>query len=234
MEVGGASAQIAFRSPRPTGRGVSSVRVNGRDFHVVAISYLGLGANEARDLMQARAGTGKACFPRNASGKDPVKYLADSKTPVVSSLANFREIACGRAYSKVIQDAATTTSRNLRPRNLSGLPGFASAEFIGLGAIPLVYADLKVGVEVDDRRGLKQAMQTTCKGPDAWPQVQALFPSPTPVFAETACSSGSYIWQLLFGTRGIGLDPASFDAQPDLPGRQPSWPSGYAISVLHP
>ena len=234
VEVGGASAQVAFRSPRATGPGVSSVRVSGRDIHVVAISYLGLGANEARDLMQVKARGGEECFPNNASGTDPVNYLADSAIPVSSASANFIDSLCGRAYRNVIKEAAGLSPRELRPRRLSALPGYSRADFVGAGSIPFVYADFRISPGSDDRRALRAAMRDTCTGPDAWQKVRGLFPTPTPSFAETNCSSASYLWQLLFGERGIGLDPAQFDARPVLPGGEPSWPEGYAITALHP
>jgi len=234
LEVGGASAQVAFRSPRTEGPGVSSLRVQGRDIHVVAISYLGLGANEARDLMQGQTGGGKECFPNNASGNDPVDYLAGSLTPVPSAEASFRGFTCGRAYAGVVRDRAGEYPRELRPRNLDALPGFTRADFVGLGAVAVTYADFRIDSDAPPRRALRQAMQTTCTGPDAWPAVRALFPTPTPSFAETQCSSAAYLGEFIFGPWGVGLDPSRFDPRPDFPGGQPSWPKGYAITVLHP
>ena len=233
-EVGGASAQVAFRSPRKAGPGVATVRVSGKDIHVVASSYLGLGANEARGFMQVAADRGEVCFPNNASGTDPVNYLATSALPVPSSAADFRGSPCGRAYATVVQDVAGAYPRAVRPRNLSVLPGFTRANFVGLGSIPFIYADFKIAPGAEERRALQSAVRTTCKGEDAWAKVRALFPKESEGFAETQCSSGAYIDQLLFGPVGIGLDPARFAAQPDLPGGDPSWPDGYAITVLHP
>ena len=236
--MGGASAQGAFRSPRQTGPGVSTVQVSGKDIHVVAISYLGLGANEARGFMLTATSGGKVCFPNNASGTDPVDYLATSTTPIPSAEANFLGSPCRRAYSGVISQVAALYPRDLRPLNLSKLPGFARADFVGLGAIPYVYSDFKVPADADERRGLQAAVRTNCKGPDAWAKVRALIPAPTPFgqpsVAETLCSSGAYLEQFFFGPTGLGLDTARFDAQPDLPGGEPSWSEGYAITVLHP
>ena len=234
VEIGGASAQVAFRSPRKAGPGVATVRVRGKDIHVVAISYLGLGANEARGFMQADTSGGAECFPNNALGTDPVNYLATSAVPVPSSEADFLGSRCGRAFAGVIEDVAGQYPRGVRPRNLSVLPGFTRASFVGLGSIPFIYADFKIAPGADERRALQSAVRTTCKGEDAWAKVRALFPKESERFAETQCSSGAYLDQLLFGPAGIGLDPARFAAQPDLPGGNPSWRDGYAITVLHP
>lgn len=238
IEVGGASAQVAFRSPRTTGTGVSTVRVSGQEIGVVAISYLGLGANEARGFMQQARSGGDICFPNNASGTDPEAYLANSDMPVPSAEANFLPTPCGRAYTRVIREVGRAYPRDLRPANLDQLPGFARATFVGLGAIPYTYADLQVDPAADDREGLRSALNSDCKGPDAWATVRELIPDPPafgqPSFAETLCSSGSYLDSFFFGPYGVGLDPARFDAQPDLPGGEPSWSEGYAITVLHP
>ena len=234
VEVGGASAQVAFRSPRRSGPGIATVAVAGKRISVVAISYLGLGANEARGFMQvATEGNGALCFPRNESGTDPVDYLATSPLPVNSARADFRGAFCRRAFAGVIQDVAVDYSRDVRPRNLRDLPGFTGS-FVGLGGIPATYADLDIPADADDRVALERAARATCKGEDAWEKVRHLFPTPTPVFAETLCSTSSYLAEFLFGTYGVGLDPATFDAQPDLPGGEPSWSKGYAITVLHP
>lgn len=234
VEVGGASAQVAFRSLTLTGPGVSTVTVSGRQIGVVAVSYLGLGANESRGLMQVATSGGELCFPNNSSGTDPVDYLSSSTMPVPSAQADFLGAFCGRAYASVIRDVAAQSPRAVRPRNLGSLGGFARATFIGLGAIPFAYADLKIPADEDERVSLLRALRTTCKGDDAWADVRALFPVPTPSVAETTCSLGSYTSQFLFGPFGIGLDPARFDAQPTLPGGDPSWSEGYAITVLHP
>ena len=234
VEVGGASAQVAFRSPRATGPGVSTVRVSGRDIRVMAISYLGLGGNEARGFMQTLTSGGDVCFPNNASGTDPIDYLATSSLPVNSAQASFRGSPCGRAYATVVQDVARDYPRDVRPRNLSAQPGFTRATFIGLGSIPFIFADFRIAAGADEKRALQSAVRANCKGPDAWTTVRALFPSSAQAFAETQCSSGAYLDQFLFGPAGVGLDPARFDAQPNLPGGDPSWSEGYAITVLHP
>ena len=234
VEVGGASAQVAFRSPRPSGPGVSTVRVNGRDLHAVAVSYLGLGNNESRTLMQRKTSGGGSCFPNNASGMDPVDYLSTSSMPVNSAQANYRGSPCGRAYADVISEVARSYPREVRPRTLRSLAGFTGAHFVGLGTPRFVYSDFAIPAEADDRRALQVALRTTCKGDDAWIRVRALFPAGSAGFAETQCSSGAYLNQLFFGPTGIGLDPARFDARATLPGGDPSWPAGYAITALHP
>jgi hypothetical protein len=233
VEVGGASAQVAFRTTATSGPGVASVRVQGRRIGVVAVSYLGLGANEARDFMQEQAAGGAECFPNNPSGVDPAAFLAKSAMPVPSATARFRGPVCGQAYSSAIAEVTRETPRSVKPRNLSKLPGFAQARFIGLGGVPFTYRDLRVPRKANERTGLTSALQASCRGVDAWSKVRALYPTPT-VFTETLCASGAYYRQLFFGPVGIGLDPDRFAAQPKFPKGEPSWSAGYAITALHP
>ena len=154
--------------------------------------------------------------------------------PVPSAQADFRGAPCGRAYAAVVTDVAGAYPRAVRPRNLSDLPGFTRASFVGLGSIPFVYSDFRIAADADERSALQTAVRTNCKGVDAWVKVRALFPAGSQGFAETQCSSGAYLNQFLFSAVGVGLDPARFDAQPDLPGGEPTWSEGYAITVLHP
>lgn len=234
VEVGGASAQVAFRTRSASIPGAATVRVDGRDFHVVAVSYLGLGANESRDAMQTLTDGGSFCFPNNASGVDPEFYLAASTYPVKSNAALFRGSPCGRSYTDVVRDVARLSERPARPRNLAVLPGFARASFVGVGTIPAIYSDFQIPADADEQAALQRALRTTCKGVNAWPVVRALRPGPTSVITESLCSTGSYLGQFLFGPTGVGMDPVRFAAQPDLPGGEPSWPQGYAITALHP
>jgi hypothetical protein len=213
---------------------VSFVRVDGQRLGVVAVSILGLGSNEARASMQKTNSGGSFCFPNNASGATPAAYLAASAMPVASAGARFLLADCGQAYKAIIADAARQTPRELRPRNLHKQPGFARANFVGLGSVPFVYNDFKIPPGVDQRRALRDALRTTCKGTDAWSRVRALFPDPPTTFAETQCSSGAYLNQFFFGSAGIGLDPQRLQTRPDLGGVEPSWSQGYAVTALHP
>ena len=235
IEVGGASAQVAFHSPRPQGPGVIRVRVDGRVLHTVAVSYLGLGSNETRGAMQKKLDGGKPCFPNNATGVDPEFYMAASQRPVASDLAEFRGSPCGRTSAAVIGDVATTVAEpRIRPQRLGSLPGFNRASFVGLGSVTFTYTDFKIPTTADPRQALATRVRTTCKGPDAWASVRALYSEPVPSVADTLCSSGSYIGEFLFGSRGLDVDPTRINPIPAFAGGVPSWPSGYAITVLFP
>jgi hypothetical protein len=125
LEVGGASAQVAFRSPTTHGKAVSQLRVNGTDVFVVAVSYLRLGGNDARDLMQAANDAGSFCFPNNVAGSTPVIYVPKAVRPVNASTAMYSWSRCAHAYDTVITSvgAVRTAAAPVPPAQLRTLPG---------------------------------------------------------------------------------------------------------------
>ncbi|MGI9196529.1 MAG: hypothetical protein ACR2KE_03610 [Candidatus Nanopelagicales bacterium] len=231
VEVGGASAQVAFRSLTSGSPLAARVVIQGQVIHVNAVSYLGLGSNMARDSLQQRTEGAAFCFPNNASGKDPENYLATTEFPVKSDTATYHQRHCVAAYGRTI--ATMDTGKPVAPSELRTLSGFQASTFVGLGAIGAVFQDLKIDTSDDERAALDEAVHATCPGADAWPRVQALYSTPSP-FAETVCSTSSYLSSFLFGRHGVGVDPRRFSSRSDTYGRAPSWPAGFATARLHP
>lgn len=236
VEIGGASAQVAFESSDIEGRSVHVVTVDGSSIPVVATSYLGLGANDARDFMQAENDAGSFCFPNNAAGIDPLIYMSDSSRPVESGTARYSWDRCAHAYLSVITQVGrqrTSTARTA-PWQLRDVPTFATTKFIGLGGIPFNYSDLMIPPSANPRAALKGSTQRTCAGPNAWQRVNTLFVGRSNSIAETICSSSTYQYQFLFGDRGIELAPNQLIVSTANLPRAPAWTSGYAITVLDP
>jgi hypothetical protein len=236
IEVGGASAQVAFRSPVATGRAVREVRVDGRVIPVVAVSYLGLGANDARSLMQADNDAGAFCFPNNAAGSQPATYVSSSARPVDASSAQYSWDRCTRAYAGTITTVGKdrTAAASVPPATLRTLPGFTTADFVGLGNLLFTYGDLDIASASNERTSLRRATTTACAGSDAWTKVLALYQGRSAAFADTICSTATYQYELLFGDEGVGVSPARFTTDDSGFSRGPAWTSGYAITVLSP
>lgn len=236
VEVGGASAQVAFRSPVTNGRAVRQVSVEGRIIPVVAVSYLGLGGNDARSRMQADNDAGSFCFPTNDGGQEPLVYVASSARPVNASTARFSWQRCGDAYGLTISAVGSQRSpaAAVPPSMLRDLPGFDSASFVGLGSLPFTYSDLGVTEASNERTALRGASEATCSGSGAWTKVLALYAGRPSTFADTLCSTAAYSYQFLFGALGVGVSPQRFTTDDAAFPRSPAWPSGYAITVLDP
>lgn len=235
VEMGGASAQVAFRSPRAAGPGVVQVRVNGQRIPVVAVSYLGLGANLARDAAQAENSGASFCFPRNPTGANPAAYDLGIAVPVASNVALYKFRACSQAYGRVVRTAgvAVKPAAPVALSNLRNLSGFSETRFIGLGGIAPILANLDVASGTDERVTIPAALRATCAGQNAWAKVMARFDKDS-TYPQTMCPNASFIRQLLFGKNGVGVAGDRFEGRPALPGGQPSWPGGYATTLLHP
>lgn len=234
VEVGGASAQVAFRSPVAKGRAVQQVKVDGKVIPVVAVSYLGLGGNDARSLMQKANDAGSFCFPNNATGAEPSTYVSSSASPVNAGTAMFSWNRCATAFSGTIEQVGEvrTAAATVMPSTLRDLPGFAAADFVGLGSLPFTYGDLGIAEATNEKAALRGATISTCTGDDAWSKVLAKYAGRSAAFADTLCSNSAYSYELLFGATGVGVDHKRFTVDDSAFSRSPAWTSGYAITVL--
>ena len=236
LEVGGASAQVAFRSPMSHGRGVSHIQVDGKDIPVVAVSYLGLGSNDALGLMQVANDAGSFCFPNNTAGSMPAVYLPTAVRPVNASTAMYSWSRCAHAYDSVITSvgALHTAAAPVPPAQLRTLPGVAGTTFMGLGSIPLIATTLGAGKARDMRTAIREKVTQTCRGPGAWSRAAALYPASLVSFADTLCSTGTFEHQLIFSSTGVGIRPDHFALVDPTDPLQPGWIAGYATTRLDP
>jgi hypothetical protein len=210
--------------------------VDGRRIPVVAVSYLGLGGNDARSLMQEQNDAGSFCFPNNAAGQAPSTYVASSDRPVAASTAQYSWTRCAKAYDGTITAVGSerTAAATVPPSTLRGLPGFESANFVGLGSIPFTYADLDIQTAPNEKTALRGATTATCAGSDAWTKVLAHYAGRSSTFADALCSTATYQYELLFGAQGVGVKPDRFTTDDSAFSRSPAWTSGYATTVIDP
>ena len=238
VEIGGASAQVAFASPRPGGRGVESVQVGPLTFNVVALSYLGLGQNDARSFMRELGRKGAECFPNNAPKKAPLVYEAKSATPLKATSANFNTVKCRQAYDSVIKTAGASVlnranNDRIRPSAISALPGFSSASFQGVSSIAfnMNTFKLKPGRALGTR--FQKAITATCTGKNAWTKVIALYKDPQDPFAEVLCTNSQYTHQFTYGDQGVRVPQKRITVDTMLTKGQPSWSKGFALTQLN-
>jgi hypothetical protein len=198
VEVGGASAQVAFESPRSTTRGVQTISVGGLKFNVVALSYLGLGANDARMLMRESPTRGAECFPNNAPNAQPKFYEANSSQPLRASKANFQVKKCRAAYNLVIdQQGSSSLNRanndRIEPTDIRDLAGFKDSKFLGVSSVSFNMAELKVSPGARLGARFQQRIGALCTGKNAWKSVRALYSTDADVLAEGLCANSEYV-----------------------------------------
>lgn len=238
VEIGGASAQVAFASPRPGGRGVESVQVGPLTFNVVALSYLGLGQNDARSFMRELGKKGAECFPNNAPEKPPLSYEAKTTTPLKATKARFNTTNCQRAYDSVIKTVGSSplnrvNNDRIRPAAISSVPGFSSAKFEGVSSIAfnMNTFDLESGRALGTR--FQKAITATCTGKNAWQKVIALYKDLQDPFAEGLCANSQYTHQFTYGDHGVGVPQKRITVDTTLTKDQPSWSQGFALTQLN-
>ena len=225
IEVGGASAQVAYVSPSAAGENAVSVSINGKSYRLFSTSWLGLGQNEARGAMissTAASGSGtvdNVCYPNNPSAAGGIQaFDADvpGKTITISS-GQYDLTKCKTLYSAVIQ-----------PFNVglaSGNADFANTRFMGVSS---VYFSLR------DWRGLNQPvdlalnLNKTCA---SWPAVFDWLGGGNAAtkFQQNSCANGTYIHSLLFGDQGLKVDPEKLTSVSKVDGQSFSWTRGFAL-----
>jgi len=242
VEVGGASAQVAFESPNPRARGVQTISVGNLTFHVVALSYLGLGQNDARMYMRqasSKASQGTECFPNNARTAQPRFYEAKSMSPMRASNANFRLAQCRAVYESVISKQGSSrlnlaNNDRIKPTGIRKLPGFNNSTFLGVSSIAFNMATFKLSPGAGLGTRFERAIRTTCTGKNAWKKVISLYSSATDPFAEGLCANSQYVHAFAYGAQGVGVPQSRLRVDLSLTGDQPSWSKGFALTQLNP
>lgn len=128
IEVGGASAQVVFNagslneipeSFKNDDAGVAKFKINGMDYHVFSISYLGLGQNLALKNMN-KAGDASSCY---------AKGYVSGDTSINSDGYDFNK--CAENYRKLLSKTEYSSLQKI-----SSIKGFDSTNFYALAAIP--------------------------------------------------------------------------------------------------
>lgn len=225
VEVGGASAQVAFASEADDSQ-VASVSVHGRPYRVFSVSWLGLGQDQARKAMINGTGAGagtsnNACFPNNAAGVGGTSFdAAVGGLSVASGSYDFSQ--CSGLYANV-----------LAPFNVGALamvPGFADAQLVGVSSASIALSDWRASSDAS-QLGANLAVQ--CAGVNAYGNqvVSFLGQDPASKFTQNACANGTYVHTLLFGSQGLGLAAGRISASTTLGIASSTWTRGFVLTM---
>lgn len=222
VEVGGASAQVAFALTKPDPAAephLDTVTVNEVTYDVFTNSYLGLGQNDARDAMLADGVVGVSCYP-NAATTAQTLELTESLM-VDASTAQFNFTTCTQLYEEVI----TETAEAFPLSQLATLPGFDSTVFYGLSSIEFAAADFDVA-PTEAQTSFESAVESACSGAGAAERVNARFGSDDQAFALHACANATYISTLL---ENLAISNEHLIVGADFNGASPNWTRGFAV-----
>lgn len=239
IEVGGASAQVAFVS-RSKNRGatenrnVTKLRIAGKTYPVYSVSYLSLGQDEARAHLISPSARrhGSPCFPNNRAGRSPVFYLGNP-VKVKAAKSHYRLSACStdavRTITRVGNDKYNAArSGQTAVREIRQTPGFSQSRFIGIASI--AYAMQSFGITGSRApEKLARALHRTCTGAAAWSKVVKLSDGDTGTFTQNACANGTYAHAFLAPAAGVGVLSSQLAVTSTLRGQKLDWTRGFAV-----
>ncbi len=225
MEVGGASAQLAYAGEAPPGAQVTPITLNGRSHQVISFTWLGLGQDEARRAMISAARSRsdvneEQCYPdnRKAAGGLSAFDADGSRYLVARGRFNFEQ--CSQLYDAVF-----------RPFGLAALATPIRLSKVPIAGLASVYFSLADWQALGQPGALANTLSGQCEGADAYGEkvVGFIRRDPKNRFAQTACANGTFVHALLFGPAGLRVDPAQVSAAARINAQPPSWARGFAL-----
>jgi len=252
VEVGGASTQIAFGTSLTSNPNVVNKTINGVTYSVFSVSYLGLGQNEARNLMITSTSpnsggiSNNVCYPFNPGPYDdttsPATYsLKNNGNNISSSGSNFNYNACAGVYQSVINSVGSNVynrvqANNTTPADISGIDYFFTTNFIGLSSVAYALNDLGASGAANQQAALQTSITTKCtvsgSNPDPWATIYAAYGNVNSTYAQGSCANSTYNNQLVFGA--LGIPPGNLSAVETLDGNKLSWTRGFVVLLNSP
>lgn len=224
IEIGGASAQIAFVSGDTTADArIMKWRINGTVYPVLSASFLGLGTDEARKAMvhstSPGAGVAKnACFTSGylfgANPGDP------PPAPDVQTLSGAYDYeTCNGLYESVLQRFDIAKIR--------GVNGFSTTPFLLVGGF-VEGALVDWGMPKQSPAVLEGNVRSYCQG-GSWTNFLATFGQYAPQkYLQSLCANSTYASALLYGSKGASL--RTDQAVPfKVEGTTSTWTRGYVL-----
>ena len=225
IEVGGASAQLAYAGHGPAGTTTTTVRLNGRAHQVVSVSWLGLGQDEARRTMvrlarSQEAGSEERCYPDNRGMTGGLAAFDADGADLLIARGRYSFEQCSQLYEAVLSPFGLPA---LGPR-----AGEAPLPMLGLASVYFVLSDWQA---LTDPASLGETLQRQCEGEEAYANRVTRFirRDPRHRFAQTACANGAFIHTLLFGKAGLRLSPEQLSATLRVQNTPLSWTRGFAL-----
>lgn len=200
LEVGGASAQIAFATNAATNESVVAVTINNNLYTVYAISFLGLGQDVARGSMNQLVNH-DACYP---TGYTSIP---------LSINGNFNYNDCSDNYNAV-------TAYYPELNQVKNVSGYTAESFIGIAS---VYYTLNFWNIESQPSLLTQNINTTCV--ESLNEIIAQYP--TAYRPENQCANAVFINGMMFDN--LAMSPNQLTAVNSINGVELTWTLGYAL-----
>ena len=236
VEVGGASAQVALavKSTAGLGNAVKRVNIGAQQYDVLSVSFLGLGQNEARrSMVQAVSDEGltqNPCYANSASPDVSFEAVRASagraSTKVPGDKASYSP-ACFDLYLGVVQRTSANPVNQFPVARFHTVPGFDQTRFVLISSIYHKMREWDLLEAKRPDRGLLSEVFRRCAGADAW-QVLASLEGTGP-FAQNSCANATYLYTLMFSSRGLALPSSNVQVLGEINGQSLTWTRGYAL-----
>nr|WP_269570229.1 hypothetical protein [Legionella tunisiensis] len=207
IEIGGASAQVAFVANTPSNPNVIKLTINSVVYDIFSISFLGLGQDLARLSMNA------VQPPLNPNDCYPVGY---NQGPITGS---FLYSGCLANYIDVLSDFSTVSQ-------LTSVPGFGSQSYYGIAAIYFNSTFLGVSNNFNPL-SVANAITSICS--NSYAQLQQLYPGLPLLFNK--CADSTYIDSFLYSSSGLNLIGIPVEPVVTISGVPITWTGGYIYQV---
>lgn len=224
VEVGGASAQIAYSTSDFYNENVFNEFINGVSYKILSVSYDGLGVDSARHAMvisNSRGGgrTNNACY---TSGYQFGAGPGDPKpAPGVMSLTGSYDYEiCSQLFESVMNNFSV--SRATKNND------FNSTKFVAVGNS--VFSTLNNwGIKGQTPTSLGQDAQTYCQA-NTWDNFFASFGNSAPKkYLEAQCANSTYLNAFLYGQKGLSLGIEQLNTVTQINATPTTWTLGYVV-----
>lgn len=225
IEVGGASAQLVYAMPGPTGTSATAVKLNGRSHQVVSMSWLGLGQDQARRAMIGLArsqavGNEERCYPDNRGASGGLTAFDADGANLLIARGRFSFEQCSQLYEAVVRPFGLPA--------LGPIAGEAPRPMLGLASVFFALSDWQA---LAHPASLRETLRRECEGEEAYGNKVTRFirRDPRHRFAQTACANGTFVHTLLYGKAGLRLAPEQVSAASRVNDTPLSWTRGFAL-----
>jgi hypothetical protein len=218
VEIGGASAQIAFETQAPMTDG-HRIEVGSQRFDLFVESFLGLGRNESRRRMVQSSDTSSGfvenpCYPRGLVSRD-VAASASGLT------GGFKYEACVRIYDRLLGRYDLKRARDLLQ---AGDRSFAA---IGTGNPIGTFWGLLEAWKIRSFNPYDILASEMANCDKSWRRFEAEYGGGA--FNETQCADSTFVTSFLYGEDGLRLKSDTVRSYKSINGKTPTWTRGVVV-----
>lgn len=220
VEIGGASAQVAFETRAPNAD-TRRVALGSQDYQLFVTSFLGLGRNESRRRMiqGADISSGAAknpCYPHGL-------FSRDAAAGVNGVTGEFDFTACARTYDRLLGKYDMKRVRDF----LDADAGAGSFAAIGTGNPLGTFWGLLEAWKLESHNPFDLLAKEKANCDKPWSAFEAEYGGGA--FNQTQCADSTFVTSFLYGADGLRLNSDAVRSYKSIDGKTPTWTRGVIV-----